>query len=95
MRARRFDGSTTGLGRFGAGGFAGDSKLERPKLWEVWTDRSTKPDGVDYGFWDNIVVGICSPQVLRSDFLRPMCLLFGGILALDFSSFYRILSFTD
>jgi len=55
MRERRFEDTTPPVARSGAGVLAGDLKLERPKLWEVWTDRSTKPDGVDYGFWDNIM----------------------------------------
>lgn len=57
IRVRRFDGPTPSVGRSGVVGLTGDSKLERPKLWEVWTDQSTKSDGVDYGFWDNIMVG--------------------------------------
>lgn len=95
---RRFDGPTPSVGRSGMGGLAGDSKLERPKLWEVWTDQSTKSDGVDYGFWDNIMVGTRSvSKVLRSGFvLADVCLLsVKKNWLLDFSSFSRILKVND
>lgn len=57
-RSSGFD--STGSAREGGG----CSRLgEKPIMWEVWTDRGTKVDTVDYGCWDNVMV--CSLQFIR------------------------------
>lgn len=30
--------------------------LNKPVMWEVWTDRNARVTNVDYGYWDHVMV---------------------------------------